>query len=93
VGWTEEFTAQAQLALLRQLLLIPTSRQQKARYPNFLYAVLERITCAPFIKERRMKLAEPISFTGNSGVWGTLGLWLGKVPKLQGRLFTNSVVA
>jgi hypothetical protein len=28
--------------------------------------------CAPFIKERRMKLAEPTKLRRKSGIWGTL---------------------
>jgi len=30
----------------------------RARHPNFLHAALDTTTCAPFIKERRMKIAE-----------------------------------
>jgi hypothetical protein len=47
----------------------PTSQNRDA--PNFLYAVLERTACAPFIKERRMKFREPKKFHRKSGVWAT----------------------
>jgi hypothetical protein len=39
--------------------------------PNFLYAALDRIACAPFIKERRMKFREPTKLHRKSGMWGT----------------------
>jgi hypothetical protein len=39
--------------------------------PNFLHAALDRTACAPFFKERRMKLAEPTALHRKSGMWGT----------------------
>ena len=58
------------------VLSIPQLRthiSQKARdTPNFLYAALDTATCAPFVKERRMKFAESTKLHRKSGVWGTL---------------------
>jgi hypothetical protein len=45
--------------------------QKRADTPNFLYADLERIVCAPFFKERRMKFREPTKLHRKSGIWGT----------------------
>jgi hypothetical protein len=39
--------------------------------PNFLYAALDKASCAPFIKERRMKFGEPVKLHRKSGIWGT----------------------
>ena len=48
--------------------------------PNFLYAALDTATCAPFVKERRMKFAESTKLHRKSGVWGThLFLALSKI--------------
>ena len=35
--------------------------------PDFLYAALDRTTCAPFFKERRMKCREPTRLHRKSG--------------------------
>jgi hypothetical protein len=43
--------------------------------PNFLRAALDKAACAPFFKERRMKLAEPTNLYRKSGMWGTRDLW------------------
>jgi hypothetical protein len=42
-----------------------------ANTPNFLHVASGKSTCAPFFKERRMKLWNPLDSTGNSGTWGT----------------------
>jgi hypothetical protein len=53
----------------------PTHISQKTRdTPNFLYAALNTSTCAPFVKERRMKLAESTILHRKSRIWGTLFL-------------------
>jgi hypothetical protein len=43
------------------------------RYPDFLYAALDKTACAPFSKERRMKCVEPNRLNRKSGIWGTQG--------------------
>jgi hypothetical protein len=40
---------------------------------NFLHVALDKTSCAPFFKERRMKFAEPTTLHRKSGMWGTLG--------------------
>jgi hypothetical protein len=59
-----------------EFLLLPQLRthisQRTRDTPNFLYAALDTATCAPFIKERRMKFAEPAKLHRKSGIWGTL---------------------
>jgi hypothetical protein len=52
-------------------LWYPTSREKRARCPEFLYATLEKTACAPFSKERRMKFREPMKLHRKSGMWGT----------------------
>jgi hypothetical protein len=41
--------------------------------PNFLHAALDKSACAPFFKQRRMKLVEPNNLYRKSGMWGTQG--------------------
>ena len=56
------------LKILFNLSFPPISRTKNVRdTPNFLYAALDTATCAPFIKERRMKFADPRNSTGNRG--------------------------
>jgi hypothetical protein len=50
---------------------IPHLAKNERDAPNFLYAALDKIACAPFFKERRMKCAEPTKFHRKSGMWGT----------------------
>jgi hypothetical protein len=61
--------------MVPRMFSIPQLRthiSQKARdTPNFLYAALDTSACAPFIKERRMKFAEPTKLRRKSGIWGT----------------------
>jgi hypothetical protein len=38
--------------------------------PNFLHAALDTSACAPFIKERRMKIPEPTTFHRKFGDMG-----------------------
>jgi hypothetical protein len=37
------------------------------RYPDFLYAAVERTACAPFFEERRIKFREPTKLHRKSG--------------------------
>jgi hypothetical protein len=56
---------------------IPHLAKNERDAPNFLYAALDRTTCAPFLKERRMKFREPTKLPRKSGMWGTRLLWRG----------------
>jgi hypothetical protein len=57
---------------------IPHLAKNERDTPNFLHAALDKAACAPFIKEGRMKFAEPTKQHRKSGMWGTRGLWLGQ---------------
>ena len=46
---------------------IPHLAKNERDAPNFLQVDETRSTCAPFLKERRMKTREPRSLTGNRG--------------------------
>ena len=48
----------------------PTSREKRARYPDFLYATPSNAACAAFIKESRMKFANATNLDRKSGVRG-----------------------
>jgi hypothetical protein len=61
---------------------IPHLAKNERDAPNFLHATLDRIACAPFFKERRMKFAEPNRLHRKSGVWGTRSFLEGR-----GRMF------
>jgi hypothetical protein len=50
---------------------IPHLAKNERDTPNFLYAALEKAACAPFFKERRIKLAEPNILYRKSGICGT----------------------
>jgi len=50
---------------------IPHLAKNERDTPNFLYAALDKVACAPFFKERRMKCAEPTKLNRKSGMWGT----------------------
>jgi len=50
---------------------IPHLAKKERDTPNFLYAALDRTSCAPLSKERRMKFREPTELHRKSGVWGT----------------------
>jgi hypothetical protein len=50
---------------------IPHLAKNERDAPNFLYTALERTACAPFFKERSMKLREPTKLHRKSGMWGT----------------------
>jgi hypothetical protein len=52
---------------------IPHLAKNERDAPNFPHAALGKSACAPFFKERRMKLVEPNKFYGKSGIWGTQG--------------------
>jgi hypothetical protein len=52
---------------------IPHLAKNERDAPNFLHAILDKIACAPFVKERRMEFTEPTKLHRKSGVWGTLG--------------------
>jgi hypothetical protein len=52
---------------------IPHLAKNERDTPNFLHAALDKIACAPFFKERRMKFAEPTNLHKKSGIWGTRG--------------------
>jgi hypothetical protein len=54
-----------------ELCGIPHLAKHERDAPNFLHAALEKTACAPFLKERRMKFAEPSKPHRKSGVWGT----------------------
>ena len=66
---------------------IPHLAKYERDAPNFLHVALDKTACAPFIKERRMKFAEPIKpsqeigdgghpgFIGRDRVWGSLEGW------------------
>src|SRR5580704_9975218 len=41
-----------------------------ANTPNFLHAALDKSPCAPFLKERRMKLLKPTGLDRKSGAMG-----------------------
>jgi hypothetical protein len=56
---------------------IPHLAKNERDAPNFLYAALDTAACAPFFKERRMKLVEPTKPHRKSGVWGTRRLVCG----------------
>ncbi len=48
---------------------------QKARdTPDFLQAAVDTTACAPFFKERRMKVAKGSKLHRKSGIWGTHGI-------------------
>jgi hypothetical protein len=83
--------------MVPRMFSIPQLRthiSQKARdTPNFLYAALDTATCAPFVKERRMKFAESTKLHRKSGVWGTLyslvlkGGWRGHPDRVVKSLY------
>jgi hypothetical protein len=50
-----------------QICGIPHLAKNERDAPTFLHAALDKGACAPFFKERRMRFAEPPSFTGNRG--------------------------
>jgi hypothetical protein len=50
---------------------IPHLAKNERVAPNFLYAALDKIACAPYFKERRMKLEEPTKPRRKSGMWPT----------------------
>jgi hypothetical protein len=50
---------------------IPHLAKNERDTPNFLHAALDKAACAPFVKERRMKFAEPLELYRKSGIWGT----------------------
>ena len=69
-----------------QLRFAESHISQRARdTPNFLYAALDMTACAPFYKERRMRLGDPNDLRRKSGRWGTPVRCQGKNHK--GRLF------
>ena len=55
---------------------IPHLAKNERDAPNFLHVALDKTACAPFIKERRMKSAEPTMPYRKSGMWGTRVLLL-----------------
>jgi hypothetical protein len=57
---------------------IPHLAKNERDAPNFLQVDETRSTCAPFLKERRMRIREPTRPHRKSGMWGTRPLWLGK---------------
>jgi hypothetical protein len=67
----------------------PTSREKRARYPNFLHAVLDKTACAPFFKERRMRFADPLNFSGNRGYGAPPDSWSGQ--KLEQQVLTQTL--
>ncbi len=50
---------------------IPHLAKNERDAPNFLHAASDRATCAPFVKERRMRFAGSSKLHRKSGVWGT----------------------
>src|ERR1700677_1094451 len=48
----------------------PTSREKRARYPDFLYAAPTTATCAAFIEESRMKFINANKLHRKSGGMG-----------------------
>jgi hypothetical protein len=48
---------------------IPHFAKNERDTPSFLYATLDNAACAPFFKERRMKLAKPTRLHRKSGIW------------------------
>ena len=53
------------------MLWYPTSREKRARYPDFLYSCLVMAACAAFIEESRMEYINATKPHRKSGVWGT----------------------
>jgi hypothetical protein len=51
---------------------IPHLAKNERDAPNFLHGALDKATCAPFFKERRIEFAEPTKLLRKSGMWGTL---------------------
>ena len=51
---------------LKSFTTIGNSHYQGA-YPDFLFAALERASCAVFCEENRMEFATPPTLTGNPG--------------------------
>jgi hypothetical protein len=58
---------------------IPHLAKNERDAPNFLHAALDKTACAPFFKERRIKLAKLTTLHRKSGVWGTRDLLTGEV--------------
>jgi hypothetical protein len=58
---------------------IPYLAKNERDAPNFLHAALDKIACAPFVKERRIKFAEPTTPHRKSGIWGTRDFLLGQM--------------
>jgi hypothetical protein len=50
---------------------IPHPAKNERDTPNFLHAAPDKIACAPFFKERRMRFAGPTKLLRKSGIWGT----------------------
>ena len=49
----------------------PNLAKNERDVPDFLHVALDKTACAPFIKERRMKFAEPTKRHRKSGMWDT----------------------
>src|SRR4030088_1885808 len=54
-----------------RLRSIPHLAKNERDAPNFLHAVLDKATCAPFFKERRMRFIGAAEVHRKSGMWGT----------------------
>jgi hypothetical protein len=69
VGYHDSFplTVDSTDRLSGQHRWYPTSREKRARYPNFLYATPETPTCAAFIEESRMKFINANKLHRKSG--------------------------
>ena len=70
----------------------PTSREIRARCPDFLYAASPIAPCATFYKESRMKLVHSARPHRKSGVWGTRRLVAQWTPALTAQWTRRSVV-
>jgi hypothetical protein len=55
------------------IILAPMRADSCPRDPDFLYAALDTVTCAAFIKESRMNLANANQLHRKSGVRGPAG--------------------
>jgi hypothetical protein len=63
---------------------IPHLAKNQRDAPNFLHAALDTTTCAPFLKERRIRRTEPSKLHRKSGMWGTQDLFVQEIPTEPG---------